>query len=85
MKYDYLMADDLFPEPALSTVDDQGQPVREKYFKPGSTIVLRCLVTNYRPDFQAPVWRREDSMVTDRDRNRLVCSLAFEKIYRLIP
>jgi len=57
--------------PALSTVDDQGQPVREKYFKPGSTIVLRCLVTNYRPDFQAPVWRREDSMVTDRDRNRI--------------
>jgi len=57
--------------PALSTVDDQGQPIMEKYFKPGSTIVLRCLVTNYRPDFQAPVWRREDNVVTDRDRNRI--------------
>ena len=53
--------------PSLSTVDDQGQPVAEKYFKPGSTIVLRCLVINYRPDFQAPVWRRENSLVTDRD------------------
>ena len=26
----------------------QGHPVMEKYFKPGTTIVLRCLVTNYR-------------------------------------
>ena len=56
--------------PTLSTVDEQGQPVREKYFKPGSTIVLRCLVINYRPDFQAPVWRRENTVVMDRDRNR---------------
>ena len=48
--------------PTLSTVDDQGQPVMEKYFKPGSTIVLRCLVINYRPEFQAPVWRRENSL-----------------------
>ena len=56
--------------PALSTVDDQGQPVMEKYFKPESTIVLRCLVINYRPDFKASVWRRENYMVTDRDRKR---------------
>ena len=49
--------------PTLTTVDDQvrysedtdselsccqGHPVMEKYFKPGTTIVLRCLVTNYR-------------------------------------
>ena len=32
--------------PMLSCL--QGHPVVEKYFKPGTTIVLRCLVTNYR-------------------------------------
>jgi len=59
--------------PELTAVDDQGQPVSEKYFKPGSTILLRCLVTNYRPDFQAPVWRRGDLMVTtdNQKRNRV--------------
>ena len=56
--------------PTLTTVDDQGHPVNEKYFKPGTTIVLRCLVTNYRPDFPAPVWRTDQNIVTDSDKNR---------------
>merc|ERR1712126_473598 len=57
--------------PVLTTVDEQGQEVTEKYFKPGSTILLRCLVTNYRSDFQAPVWRRGDLLVTDKQGNRV--------------
>ena len=56
--------------PRLTTVDDQGHPVEEKYYKPGTTILLRCLVTNYRPDFPAPMWRREESVVTDSDKTR---------------
>ena len=56
--------------PSLQTVDDQGRPVSEKYFKPGTTILLRCLVTNYRPDFPAPLWRREEGVVTDSERTR---------------
>ena len=56
--------------PTLTTVDDQGHPVQEKYYKPGTTILLRCLVTNYRPDFPAPLWRREDAVVTDSDKTR---------------
>jgi len=58
--------------PTLTTVDDQGHPVEEKYFKPGTTIVLRCLVTNYRPDFPAPVWRKNThNIVTDSEKNRI--------------
>ena len=56
--------------PTLTTVDDQGHPVEEKYYKPGTTILLRCLVTNYRPDFPAPMWRREEAVVTDSDKTR---------------
>ena len=44
--------------------------MEEKYYKPGTTILLRCLVTNYRPDFPAPMWRREESVVTDSDKTR---------------
>lgn len=56
--------------PTLTTVDDQGHPMLEKYFKPGTTIVLRCLVTNYRPDFPAPVWKSSHGLVTDSEKNR---------------
>lgn len=62
--------------PTLTTVDDQGHPVREKYYKPGTTILLRCLVTNYRPDFPAPLWRKELAVVTDSDKARWVSSQA---------
>jgi len=49
----------LFPSvPELVAVDEMGQVVREKYFTPGGTIELRCLVTNYREDFAMPVWSR---------------------------
>ena len=34
----------------------QGHPVVEKYFKPGTTIVLRCLVTNYRSVMSELSW-----------------------------
>ena len=51
-------------------MDDQGHPVQEKFYKPGTTILLRCLVTNYRPDFPAPMWRKEESVVTDSDKTR---------------
>ena len=44
--------------------------MEEKYYKPGTTILLRCLVTNYRPDFPAPMWRREEAVVTDSDKTR---------------
>ena len=44
--------------PELVAVDEMGQAVREKYFIPGGTIELRCLVTNYREDFALPVWSR---------------------------
>ena len=56
--------------PTLTTVDDQGHPVVEKYYKPGTTILLRCLVTNYRPDFPAPLWRREEAVVTESEKTR---------------
>lgn len=57
--------------PTLTTVDDQGHPVVEKYYKPGTTILLRCLVTNYRPDFPAPLWRREEAVVTESEKTRI--------------
>ena len=66
-KTSFIIHKNVLEVPGLSSVDDQGQPVMEKYFKPGSTIVLRCFVINYRPDFQAPVWRRENSLVTVRN------------------
>ena len=59
--------------PALLAVDDMGEGVREKYFKPGGTIVLRCLVTNYREDFALPIWRKGGArIVEDRAGRRCV-------------
>ena len=45
-----------------------GETVTEKYFKPGGTIVLRCLVSNYRQDFSLPVWSRQDQARITSDK-----------------
>ena len=42
-----------------------GEEVTEKYFKPGGTIVLRCLVSNYRQDFSLPTWTKAGARIID--------------------
>jgi hypothetical protein len=56
--------------PELVTVDEMGQAVREKYFIPGGTIELRCLVTNYREDFALPVWSKGGGGRILEERNK---------------
>jgi len=51
-------------------VDDMGEAVTEKYFKPGGTIILRCLVSNYREDFSLPIWTRKGVQIIDDKKER---------------
>ena len=48
-----------------------GEEVREKYYKPGSTVVVNCQVTNYRQDFLPPGWARNGLRIVEaRERNK---------------
>ena len=50
-------------------MDEDGREIREKHYKPGSTIELHCVVHHYLPEFEEVLWRHEGQVVTqDSDR-----------------
>ena len=54
----------LLPVPRVFLVDEDRREIREKHYKPGSTIQLHCVVTNYLPDFKGVVWSHNDQLLT---------------------
>ena len=46
-------------------MDEDRQIIQEKHYKPGSTIELHCVVTNYLPEFSGVTWRHGHNIVTE--------------------
>ena len=50
-------------------MDEDRRGVREKHYKPGSTIHLHCVVNDYLPHFKGVIWKHNAQILTqDSDR-----------------
>lgn len=55
--------------PHVYLVDEDRREIGEKHYKPGSTIELHCIVTDYLLEFQDVLWRHGNKVITqDSDR-----------------
>ena len=54
--------------PRVFLVDEDRQEISEKHYKPGSTIDLHCVVTNYLPDFKKILWKHDGKMLTKKSK-----------------
>lgn len=50
--------------PRVFLVDEERREIREKHYKPGSTIELHCIVTDYLPNFKEIFWRHGDQILS---------------------
>ena len=56
------------PVPRVFLVDEDRSEIREKHYKPGSTIDLHCIVTNYLPDFRKILWKHDGKPLTKNSK-----------------
>jgi len=57
-----------FAAPHAQFIDSELVPIREKHYKPGSTVELRCVVSDYLTAFGPVVWRHGQEIVEDGGR-----------------
>jgi hypothetical protein len=50
--------------PRVFLVDEDRREIREKHYKPGSTIELHCIVTDYLPHFKEVLWRHGNEVIS---------------------
>ncbi len=54
----------LFTVPRVFLVDEERREISEKHYKPGSTIELHCIVTDYLPNFKEIFWKHGDQILS---------------------
>lgn len=50
--------------PRVFLVDEERHEIQEKHYKPGSTIELHCIVTDYLPNFKEVFWKHGDQILS---------------------
>ena len=54
--------------PRVYLVDEDHHEIKEKHYKPGSTIDLHCIVTDYLPEFKQVLWRKDEGIISKKSR-----------------